>query len=322
MTSPGSEAPEFDFVQFLRQVVPSLPDYQGMSVSIADEQTGPADLLVWADGAATIVEAKVNTPKTRERLQAVVGQLRQYATIWSEEASHSSQPRLVLAVPGTLPDEHQDMLRALGVSVWDGSTLASAAAVKGISVPKGVRLTPRLSLTKPPAMVLRRTLARTPVGRSHWPQYQRFCTELLAYLFCPPLEAPLTESANATHVNRRDIILPNYAEDNVWAFLRSHYRADHIVVDAKNTQRVTKAHILQLSNYLSYHGAGLLGIILTRRGSDFASEVTRREQWVLHNKIIIVLNDDNVRTMIDSKESGEDPAIVLRQLVEDFRLGM
>jgi hypothetical protein len=77
-----------------------------------------------------------------------------------------------------------------------------------------------------------------------------------------------------------------------------------------------------LSNYLSYHGAGLLGIIITRHGPNFAAEVVRREQWVLHNKLIIFLNDEDTRTMIKSKESGEDPAAVLRQRIEDFRLGM
>jgi hypothetical protein len=145
---------------------------------------------------------------------------------------------------------------------------------------------------------------------------------LLAYLFCPPLEVPLTESANASRVNRRDIVLPNYAENGPWAFFRSHYRADHIVVDEKNTQSVTKSHVLQLENYLSYHGAGLLGIVISRYGPNFAAEVTRREQWVLHNKMIVFLNDDDARTMIDSKESNEDPAVVLRQRIEDFRLGM
>lgn len=320
MTTSGSDS-ELGFIAFLKQLIPSLPEYAGQSVSVDEEDDG-ADLVVWTEGQPAIVEAKSDTPKTPERLKTIVEQLQRTATTWRNQSGFTREPRLVLAVPGILSGEHPAILHARGVTVWDGPVLTSAATASGTPLPPGMHLTTRFLIKKPPAMVLRRRLHRTPLGREYWLQYQRWCSDLLAYLFCPPLEAPLTESANATRINRRDIILPNYAQDGIWAFLRFHYRADHIVVDAKNTQSVTKNHVLQLGNYLSYHGAGLLGFILSRREPDFAAKITRQEQWVLHNKMIIFLNDDDARTMIASKESGEDPAVVVRQRIEDFRLGM
>ena len=66
-----------------------------------------------------------------------------------------------------------------------------------------------------------------------------------------------------TGVNRRDTVFPNYADDGVWKFLRDHYEAHFVVVDAKNCAGfVTKNAILQIANYLSAHGAGLFGIIV------------------------------------------------------------
>ena len=60
------------------------------------------------------------------------------------------------------------------------------------------------------------------------------------------------------HANRRDFIFPNYCDTGFWAFLRSRYGADYIVADAKNySQNVSRKDILQMSNYLKAHGAGL-----------------------------------------------------------------
>jgi hypothetical protein len=59
-----------------------------------------------------------------------------------------------------------------------------------------------------------------------------------------------------------------------------------------------KKQILQLANYLSQHGTGLLGIILTRTGDDSSAQYVRREQWMMHNKLILVLNDEDLIQML------------------------
>jgi hypothetical protein len=47
-----------------------------------------------------------------------------------------------------------------------------------------------------------------------------------------------------------------------------------------------------------------------------------REQWVQHNKLIIGLDDDDVRQMLVTKMADGDPAELIRQKIEDFRLGI
>jgi hypothetical protein len=47
----------------------------------------------------------------------------------------------------------------------------------------------------------------------------------------------------------------------------------------------------------------------------------RREQWVLHDKLMVVLDHDDVRLMVKNKLAGYDPVEVVRQNIEDFRLG-
>jgi hypothetical protein len=117
--------------------------------------------------------------------------------------------------------------------------------------------------------------------------------------------------------------LPNYANDGFWAFLRGRYGADHVVVDAKNyTDEVKKNEVLQLANYLSLRGPGHFGIIVTRKGGDNSALVTRREQWIMYGKLILVLNDDDIKQMLESKDASDEADLLIRQKIEDFRLSI
>jgi hypothetical protein len=43
---------------------------------------------------------------------------------------------------------------------------------------------------------------------------------------------------------------------------------------------------------------------------------------VQHNKLIVGLDDEDVRQMIETKVAGNDPAELIRQKIEDVRLGI
>jgi hypothetical protein len=146
----------------------------------------------------------------------------------------------------------------------------------------------------------------------------------LEYLFTPPLERPYLEHSNKSKTNRRDLIMPNYATDGFWAFMRTQYRAEFIVVDAKNLSGdAGKEHVLQVANYLSLGGAGLFGLIATRNGLSRSGQYIQREQWILHSKMILVLTHDDVDQMFEAlADANKDPATLIRQKLEDFRLSV
>ena len=176
-------------------------------------------------------------------------------------------PELVLVVSGALAPEHIARLKKHGVdTLIDGPALRTAAPTlpwpdsvapehPDTHVPQGGAVSTNAQLI--------RELEQIAPGRTGWVLYQRKVQDILAATHCPPLEQPLSEHPNMTGVNRRDIVFPNYADDGVWKFLRDHYEAHFVVVDAKNYAAfVTKNAILQIANYLSAHGAGLFGIIV------------------------------------------------------------
>ncbi|WP_368205202.1 hypothetical protein [Aeromonas sp. s5] len=103
--------------------------------------------------------------------------------------------------------------------------------------------------------------------------------------------------------------------------MRKKYSADYVVVDAKNySRKVKKSDILQIANYLKPHGAGLFGIIFSRNGGDSAGCLhTIREQWMVHQKLILVLDDTDVENMLLSSGGAAD---LIGAKIEEFRLSM
>jgi hypothetical protein len=160
-------------------------------------------------------------------------------------------------------------------------------------------------------------------GKESWSEYQKLVGQILEHLFCPPLETPISELADHEGINRRDWIIPNYADQGFWNFVREKYRADYIVVDAKNYKAaISKNQVLQLANYLKIHGAGMFAMIVTRIGANNGALLTIREQWMANKKMILVVNDEDIEAMLLAKLAGGNPEKIIGQAIERLRLSM
>lgn len=307
------------FELFVRTIAPSMVDGGKTTIPAPGLDPGVDAIVQDSDGTIWLIEARGDDPSTSQRLRAVVAQLKKAAQVFAT----GQAPHLVLAIPGRLSEQRAELVAEAGITLWDGPMLAAAAAAAGVDIPRGLGIHRWIKPAGSPAVDLRQRLTNISAGHPSWVAFQAWVADVLAYLFCPPLADPLLENSTDNGHNRRDIVLPNYAQHGMWAFLRLHYRADFVVVDAKNSgAHLKKDVVLQLANYLSSHGAGLFGLVICRRGADKGARWTIREQWVLHNKLIIVLNIEDVLQMLTAKESGNDPAALIKQRIEDFRLGL
>ncbi|MCR3754419.1 hypothetical protein [Lentzea californiensis] len=289
-----------------------------------DERRGTTDLLI---------EVKNNPPQTHTRLEEAVEQLKRYGEEYTKVFQR--RPRLALATPGVLSSTSLDYLGDQGITGYDRYWMAESAERVGLGarameilgpVDLGRRDRDTRDGRKPDILQsaeeeLVTRLQQIPAGRSQWSPYQRVCLDILDHLFSPPLNRGRWEDANAAKINRRDIIMPNYSTEGFWYHLRQAYRADHVVVDAKNfASNVSKNQVLQMANYLSRHGTGLFGIIITRTGGDKSALYVRREQWMMHDKMILVLNDADLVQMLTNRSDGDPPELLIQQKIEDFRL--
>jgi len=283
-----------------------------------------ADVLVnrsCGDSSETLlIECK--TYLAQFSISSVIGQLEKYKSAYGD-------CRKILAVPTSLKPEELATLAASDIEVWDLEYIASHFSMQIDEAPpsyyKALFLTQML---RPDGATheqkLMKSLASCSPGKAECYVYQALVGEILECLFTPTLGKPIQELADESEANRRDFIMPNYSEKGFWLFMREKYEADYVVIDAKNyTQKVKKSEILQIANYLKPHGAGLFGIIVSRKGGDSnGCEHTLREQWLIHRKLILVLDDDDITSMLMAKSDGRQAEDILGQKIEQFRLSM
>ena len=322
------QPPEIEFVSFLvglLQVHSLFTDVEQEPV-IGDRERLRPDILarrrVGNVKERLVIECKTTVRIGMARIDAIAHQLIRYV-------AHVPGARPVLAVPVTLSDEQRTALTHAHIEIWDLPVLADLFGELLPSVDSSFYrdvLLNHLLRNKCPTREekLISTLVGCQAGRQDWLLYQKIIGEILEQLFYPSLKKPISELSDKPKVNRRDFILPNYAESGFWAFLRSKYQADYIVVDAKNySKKIGKSEILQIANYLKPHGAGLFGIICSRHGGDEKGcEHTLREQWLVHQKLILVLNDEDLSAMLIAKSEGRGADEILAAKIEAFRLSM
>jgi hypothetical protein len=325
------EAAHVRAASFLQLVADLLPDAIGMAGVRIEVPVGDgllADLTgLDGHGRTVIVEARLSSPQIGRRLREVREQLLRFRDAFKAEHPEAPAPRLVLVISTGLSARYVSLLAEAEIEVIDGPALLAHAQRQGRDTElladfldlSGVEVP---SVGPHPADDFTERLSGILPGKPAWSAYQRTLADILEYLFSPPLERPYYEHSNETKVNRRDMILANYVEADFWGFMRNHYAAHFVVVDAKNYARdVKKTDVLQISNYLSDHGAGLFGMVFTRQGIARSAEITRREQWAFHRKLILLLTDTDLLQMLAAKKAGDRPEHVLRQQIESFRLG-
>ena len=61
---------------------------------------------------------------------------------------------------------------------------------------------------------------------------------------------------------------------------------------------------------------------MSRNGADSASQLTLREQWIIHDKLILVLSDTDIEAMLLSASSRGRAEDVIGLAIQDFRLSM
>lgn len=319
---------KYEFILFLSDLMRENDEYTDIvqEAVFGKSHRYRADILanhkIHSRHKKLLIECRSTTIPALIKVYDEIENLKNYAAIYGE-----CQP--VFAIPATLREEDSQALKAAGILLWDLDYLAHNFSEQlpklepshfKLLLSKRVKRGPKL--TREDQLIVE--LKGCEPGRPDWSVYQNLVGSILEHLFSPPLKSPLPEHADKSKANRRDFILPNYAESGFWHFLQRNYMADFLVVDAKNyTRKIGKNEILQVANYLKPQGAGLFGMIFSRKGCDAAGGThTIREQWMSHRKLILVFNDEDVRSMLLAKRDGRKPEEVVEQKLEEFRLSI
>lgn len=319
---------EYEFIKYIRNLLENHPSY--FNIQTEKVVNNKAMNLVFYKKENDIVEEVIAELKTVTSY--TWSRIRDILQLLNDIKSKNRDARVVFIIPGELPEAYSDCMKKEGIEVWDKNFLVHEFAeqidlerenlfsqmITGINEEDSED-----SKTASPFDEFINKLKKCPTGTSNWGDYQKLVGEILEILFCPELGSPIPQSNDELHRNRRDYVMANYSNDEVWRFLRERYSAEYVTFDAKNSgEEVSKTDILQMSHYLKKAGLGLFGVIVSRRGAGEAAKYAIREEWLLDHKMILVLDDSEVEQMILDKKNNQNPAILLRKKIEDFRLSI
>jgi hypothetical protein len=316
------EPSEVQFVAFLTGLMEASNRFRaikrepiiGEARLIAD--ISATEMLPDGSQRQVVVECKSFSVLSGFRIAEVVRRLGRYREVLPDM-------QVVLAFPGKAAPEIVEQLSNEAIEIWDLDRIGALFPEQIQQAEDGYYgpLFGRALARQRPETRLIQDLKKCPTGLSGWSNYQKLIGRALEMLFCPPLSRAFSEYEDFEKVNRRDFIFPNYASEGFWLALRQRYGADYIIVDAKNGKgKVSKAHVLQIANYLKPHGVGLFAIIIGRQGPDRAAQITIREQWLMHSKLIVVLADSDVEAMLLARLAEGDPSSVISDKIQQFRL--
>lgn len=173
---------------------------------------------------------------------------------------------------------------------------------------------------------LAKKLDACPKGKAGWKQFEDICTEILEYLFMPPLGKPIEQARTCSGVNRRDMIFPNRciemgntpAEKN-WHLLYKELDARMVLFEYKNYDRnaIGKDEVCQSAIYLT-KTLGRLGVVV---GSKLPNKSAHRQRNTIYSndkKVILFMTKKHLTEMLDMKVRGEEPSDLIIDLVESF----
>ena len=165
-----------------------------------------------------------------------------------------------------------------------------------------------------------------PLGNPGWSQFENLCTEILEYLFVPPLNAPTRQARTYSGVNRRDAIMPNRnftATDDPsaknWCHLFLELNARMILFEFKNYDTTDIGHeeVNQTRNYMTAP-MGRLSIMICSKEPVESAHRQRNTIFSADNKVILFFTKDHLKEMLAMKERGEQPSDLIIDLVERF----
>jgi hypothetical protein len=166
-------------------------------------------------------------------------------------------------------------------------------------------------------------LDNCPEGTAGWKAYEDICIEILNYLFVPPLGEPKIQSRRESGIDIRDAIYPNRNNNENWKFIRDDYDAKYIVFEFKNYpengSKIDKHVLLQIDDYLK-KTIGRFGIVCSKKMPNKSGLEKRKDVFIEHNKLILFVNNEDLKEMLLRKHKKMDPSDVIIDLIDDFNL--
>ncbi len=161
-----------------------------------------------------------------------------------------------------------------------------------------------------------------PVGHTHFANYEHLVRVTFTFLFNAHLSdgrPQVRTEPDDAGVEIRDIVFANESERGFWKDLKDKYGCTEVIVDAKNTETLTRDDLRQLYCYLK-PATGLWAFVVCRAPQPELVHAYNRTLFRNFNQArgVLILSDEDLRRMIAIARRGHDPSDYMRERMSAF----
>jgi hypothetical protein len=239
--------------------------------------------------------------------------------------------RAIFVTSSILSERARELAKIGNLDIWDRDEVLRRLAEHPdvVSIVEDVAASPgRIQdalghLRAPPTATRSERLAaelRTlPAGREHWRQFEELGTRILTDIFSPQLGAPEVQSRTDDGLDIIDAIFPVRGTIPPWSIVRSEYRSRFAVAEFKNyVDAIGQRQVESIAQYLWHKAFRSFGLLLSRNGYDASATLARRRAWIESNRLIVMLQDEDLIDMMRLREQGDEPFQLIDAQLEDF----
>ena len=146
-------------------------------------------------------------------------------------------------------------------------------------------------------------------GIQNFKQYQELCVDVLKYLFNDTLSLWEEQEKSNDDLFIFDLIckIKSNIRSEFFNTLENYFSSRYIIFEFKNyTEEITQKEIFTTEKYLYKTALRTVAIILTRKGVDKNGMKAIKGILRETGKLMIVLDDNDIKKMIYAKEHNED----------------
>lgn len=166
---------------------------------------------------------------------------------------------------------------------------------------------------------LRKRIEEISTGKSGWRQFELAAMEAIEYLFHGDLRNGTEQCRTDDGLNRFDYICRIASDRRFWKFVVHQLNSPYVLFEFKNYRDpIGQGEILTTEKYLFERGFRKLAIIFTRVPESASAKSMAQGAMREHGKLILILDQEGLFTMLDMKERGDDPSDYLFEAADRF----
>ncbi len=191
--------------------------------------------------------------------------------------------------------------------------------------PSGIATPVQQAPSKPPFVPSPSTVGRDlceelhalACGKKTWRKFEDLAERIVDYLFGEHFIEKSRQKITDDGLSRYDFIARTTSQTEFWNFIINEVRSRYVVFEFKNyCYKISQGQILTTEKYLLGNALRKCAFVFSRNGSSPSADKMARGAVRENGKLIIILSDDDLCSMLHMKDGGSDPTDYLFQCAD------